>query len=87
VHYWNTKRQGFPPECKGFSLNNAYGLPSRGFSAGIAPRGICFHVFGSSEFLNAFKENNIHSCKHRGIITIQAQESKVLYLLPIIKHP
>jgi hypothetical protein len=25
VRYWNTKRQGFPPECEGFSLNSVYG--------------------------------------------------------------
>jgi hypothetical protein len=25
VRYWNTKRQGFLPECKGFSLNSVYG--------------------------------------------------------------
>jgi hypothetical protein len=87
VRYWNTKRQGFPLESKGFHLNSAHGLPSRGFSAGIAPRGICFRVFGSNEFPNTFKENKIHGCKHRGIIAIQAQELKVLYLLPIIKHP
>jgi hypothetical protein len=48
-------------------LNSAYGLPSQGFSAGIAPRGICFRVFGSNEFLNTFKENKIYGCKHRGI--------------------
>jgi hypothetical protein len=87
VRYWNTKRQGFLPECEGFSLNSAYGLPNRGFSAGFTPRGIHFHVFGSSEFPNAFKENKARSYKHRGIITIQAWELKVLYLLPIIKHP
>jgi hypothetical protein len=72
VRYWNTKRQGFPPECEGLSLNSAYGLSNQGFSAGIAPRGICFRVFGSGEFLNAFKEDKARSCKHGEIITIQA---------------
>jgi hypothetical protein len=56
VHYWNTKRQGFLLNAKGFRLNSAYGLPNQGFSAGIAPRDICFCMFGSSEFPNAFKE-------------------------------
>jgi hypothetical protein len=77
----------FLPKAKGFHLNSAHGLPSRGFSTGIAPKGICFRVFGSSEFPNTFKENKIHGCKHRGIIAIQARELKVLYLLSIIKHP
>jgi hypothetical protein len=56
VRYWNTKRQGFLPECEGFSFNGACGLPNRGFSAGFAPRGIYLRVFGSSKFPNAFKE-------------------------------
>jgi hypothetical protein len=25
MHYWNTKRHGFPSECKWFSLNSVYG--------------------------------------------------------------
>jgi hypothetical protein len=87
VRYWNTKRQCFPPECEGFSLNNAYGLPNQGFSAGFAPKGTCFLVFDSSKFPNAFKENKARSCKHGEIITVQAWELKVPYLLPIIKHP
>jgi hypothetical protein len=41
---------------KVFRLNSACGLPNRGFSAGIAPRDLCFCVFGSSEFPNTFKE-------------------------------
>jgi hypothetical protein len=56
VHYWNTKRQGFFPDAKGFRLNSAYGLPIQGFSADFAPRGICFRVFGSSEFPNTSEE-------------------------------
>jgi hypothetical protein len=76
VRYWNTKRQGFPPKCEGFSFYSAYGLPNREFTAGFAPRGICFRVFGSSKFPNMFKENKARSCKHRGIIAIQAWELK-----------
>jgi hypothetical protein len=42
VRYWNTKRQGFPPEYEGFSLNSAYGLPSQGFFCGLCAKG---HLF------------------------------------------
>jgi hypothetical protein len=38
----------FLSDAKGFHLNSAYGLPNQGFSADFVPRGICFHVFGSS---------------------------------------
>jgi hypothetical protein len=53
----------------------------------FAPRGICFRVFGSSKFPNTFKENKARSCKRGGIITVQARELNVLYLLPKFKHP
>jgi hypothetical protein len=45
----------FFPNAKGFRLNSAYGLPIQGSSTDFAPRGICFCVFGSSEFPNTFK--------------------------------
>jgi hypothetical protein len=70
-----------------FCLNSAYGLPIQGSSADFVPRGICFRVFGSSEFPNTFKKNKIHGCKHGKIITMQAQRSKVLYFLPIANIP
>jgi hypothetical protein len=88
VHYWNTKRQGFLPECEGFRLNSAYGLPIQGSFVEFAPRGICSRVFGSSKFPNTFKEKQDSRMQHmKKIITVQAQNSKVLYLLPIFKHP
>jgi hypothetical protein len=46
----------FFPNAKGFRLNSAYGLSIQGSSADFASRGICFRVFGSSEFPNTFKE-------------------------------
>jgi hypothetical protein len=39
-----------------FCLNSAYELPIQGSSVDFASRGICFRVFGSSEFPNTFKE-------------------------------
>jgi hypothetical protein len=77
----------FFPNAKGFRLNSAYGLPIQGSSADFAPRDICFRVFGSSEFPDTFKKNKIHGCKHGKIITVQAQKSKVLYLLLISNIP
>jgi hypothetical protein len=46
-----------------------------------------FACSAQAMFPNASKENKARSCKHGGIITIQAWELKVLYLLPVIKHP
>jgi hypothetical protein len=33
------------------------------------------------------RKNKIHGSKYKGIIAVQAQNSKVLYLLPMFKHP
>jgi hypothetical protein len=30
VRYWNTKRQGFPPECKGFSFEQCLWIAESG---------------------------------------------------------
>jgi hypothetical protein len=38
VRYWNTKRQGFLPECEGFSLNSVYGSELKIF-CGICVKG------------------------------------------------
>jgi hypothetical protein len=69
-------------------LNSSYGLPIQGSSADFAPRGICSHVFGSRQFPDAFKEKTrFTDADVKKIIIEQAQNSKVLRLLPIFKHP
>jgi hypothetical protein len=69
-------------------LNSAYGLPIQGFSADFAPRGVCFRVFGSSEFPNTFeKKTRFTDANTEKIIAVQARELKVLYLLPISNTP
>jgi hypothetical protein len=87
VRYWNTKRQGFFQNAKGFRLNSAYGLPIQGSSADSAPRGSCFRVFGSSEFPNTFKKKQDSWMQTQKIIAVQARKLKVLYLLPISNIP
>jgi hypothetical protein len=69
-------------------LNSVYGLPIQGSSVDFAPRGICSRVFGSRQFPDAFKEKTrFTDTSVEKIITEQAQNSKVLYLLPMFKHP
>jgi hypothetical protein len=77
----------FFPDAKGFRLNSAYGLPIQGFSADFAPRGVCFRVFGSSEFPNTFKKKQDSQMqtqkKHRSTST----EIKSSLFIADIKHP
>jgi hypothetical protein len=40
-----------------------------------------FAYSAQAKFPNAFKENKARSCKHGGIITIQAWKLKVLYFI------
>jgi hypothetical protein len=73
---------------KGFRLNSAYELPIQGSSMDFTPRGICSRVFGSRQFPDTFKEKTrFTDANMKKIIALQAQNSKVLYLLPIFKHP
>jgi hypothetical protein len=69
-------------------LNSAYGSPIQGSSVDFAPKGICFRMLGSRQFPDMFKEKQDSRMQTRKkIIAVQAQNSKVLYLLPIFKHP
>jgi hypothetical protein len=79
---------GFSPGCEGFLLEQCLGLPIQGSSVDFAPRGVCSRVFGSRQFPDAFKEKTrFTDANVEKIITEQAQNSKVLYLLPMFKHP
>jgi hypothetical protein len=86
VRYWNTKRQGFSPECEGFSLNSAYGFPNRGFSAGFCAKG---HLFSRVRLKQSsqmrLRRDKARRCKHKGIDT--SMEIEILYLLSKINIP
>jgi hypothetical protein len=90
---WPTRTVGIPsgrvffPNAKGFRLNSAYGLPIQGSSVDFAPKGIYSRVFGSRRFPNTHEKNKIRGCKIKEIIAVRAQNSEVLYLFPIFKHP
>jgi hypothetical protein len=87
VHYWNTKRQGFFPNAKGFHLNSACGLPIQGSSADFGPRGICFRVFGSSEFPNTFKKKQDSRMQTQKNHHSASAEIKSFLFIANIKHP
>jgi hypothetical protein len=70
-----------------FHLNSAYGLPNQGFSADFAPRGICFHVFGSSEFLNTFKEKQDSQMQTQKNHRSTSTRIKSSLFIADIKHP
>jgi aerobic-type carbon monoxide dehydrogenase small subunit (CoxS/CutS family) len=45
VHYWNTKRQGFLPECEGFSFEQCLRIADSGIFCGFCTKGHLFsHV-------------------------------------------
>jgi hypothetical protein len=88
VHYWNTKRQGFLPEYEGFSLEQCLRIADSGIFCGFYAKGHLFsrvrlktvpgYVQGKTRFTDA---------NMKKIIVVQAHSTKVLYLLPIFKHP
>jgi hypothetical protein len=73
---------------RGVLLERCSWIAESGSSVDFAPRGSCSRAFGSRQFPDAFKENEIHGCKvQKEIITKQAQNSKALHLLLIFTHP
>jgi hypothetical protein len=68
-------------------LNSAYGLPNQGFSADFAPRRIYFHVFGSSEFPNTFKEKQDSQMQAQKNHRSTSTEIKSSLFIADIKHP
>jgi hypothetical protein len=88
VHYWNTKWQGFLPGCEGFSFEQCLRIAeSRIFcefcakghlSSRVRLKRVPEYVQGETRFTDANTEK---------IIAVQAQELKVLYLLPISDIP
>jgi hypothetical protein len=88
VHYWNTKRQGFLPECEGFSLEQCLRIADSGIFCGVCAKG---HPFSRvrlklvPEYVQG--KTRCTDANMKKIVTVQAQNSKVLYLLPIFKHP
>jgi hypothetical protein len=69
VRYWNTKRQGFLPECEGVFIEQCLWIPELRIFYGFCAKG---HPPAQAKFPNAFEKNNACSCKHEEIITIQA---------------
>jgi hypothetical protein len=82
----NTKRQGFLPECEGFSLNSVYGSRTEDFLRIFVPRGQEFlrvQLRKSSRIRSKNSKVRIH--KQKRIIAIQMQKLKFHYLLPKIQ--
>jgi hypothetical protein len=79
---------GFSPKCEGFFREQCLRIAESGSSMDFVPRGSCSRAFGSRQLPNAFKRKQISQMQNaKGVITKQAQNSKVLHLLPIFTHP
>jgi hypothetical protein len=83
----NTKRQGFPPEYKGFSLDSVYGSRTEDFLRILCQGAVVFAYSAQVKFPNAFKKSKVRSCKQEGIATIQAWKLKFFIYCRKIKHP
>jgi hypothetical protein len=72
MRYWNTKRQGFLPECEGFSLNSAYGSRIEDFLRILCQGAVVFAYSAKIKFPNSFGNSEVRIYKQKRIITIQA---------------
>jgi hypothetical protein len=77
---WRTlleyQRQGFLPECEGFSLKSVYGSRTEDFLRILRQGGVVFAYSAQVKFLNSFENSKVRIYKQEGIIIIQAQELK-----------
>jgi hypothetical protein len=85
VHYWTTKRQGFLPECEGFSLNSVYGSRIEDFLWILCQGAGVFACSAKIKFPNLFKNSKVCVHRQKGIITIRTQNLKFHYVLPKIQ--
>jgi hypothetical protein len=56
VRYWNTKRQGFLPECEGFSLKVLMDSRIKDFLRVLRQGASTFVYSAQAKFPNAFKK-------------------------------
>jgi hypothetical protein len=88
VHYWNTKRQGFLPECEGFSFEQYLWIADSRIFCGFLRQGASVLMCSAQASSRIrLRKTRFTDAKIKEIIAVQAQKSKVLYLLPIFKHP
>jgi hypothetical protein len=77
---WRTlleyQRQGFVPECEGFSLNNVYGSRTEDFLRILRQGAVVFAYSAQVKFLNLFENSKFRIYKQKGIITIRAWKLK-----------
>jgi hypothetical protein len=85
VHYWNTKWQGFLPECEGFSLSSVYDSRIEDFLRILCQGAEVFACSAKVKFPNSFKNSKVRIHEQRRIITMQIQKLKFHYLLPKIQ--
>jgi hypothetical protein len=71
VRYWNTKRQGFLPECEGFSLNSVYRSLVEDFLRMLCQGAGVFACSAKRKFPNSFENSEVRIHKQKGIIKTQ----------------
>jgi hypothetical protein len=76
VRYWNTKRQGFLPECEGFSLNSVYGSRIEDFLWILRQEVVVFAYSARVKFPNSYENSKVRIYEQEGIIIIQAWKLK-----------
>jgi hypothetical protein len=68
----------FSPSTKGFCLNSAYGLPNRDLLWILRQGAAAFARSAQGSSRMRSRKDEIHGSKLKGLITIQAMDSKVL---------
>jgi hypothetical protein len=73
---------------KGFLLEQCLWIAESGIFCGFCAKGHLFSRVRLKAVPGCIQgKNKIHGSKYKGIIAVQVQSAKVLYLLPMFKHP
>jgi hypothetical protein len=80
---------GFFPGCEGFLLEQCLRIADSGIFCGFLCQGASVRVYSAQESsrIRSKRKQDSRMQNVKGVITEQAQNSKVLHLLPIFKHP
>jgi hypothetical protein len=87
VHYWNTKRQGFLPECEEFSFEQCLRIVDSGIFCGFCAKG---HLFSRvrlnrvPEYVLEKQDSRMQTWKNRRSASTEFESS---LFIADVKHP
>jgi hypothetical protein len=87
VHYWNTKRQGFLPECEGLSFEQCLRIADSGIFCEFCAKGhlfLCVRLNRVPECVLEKQDTRMQTWKNRRSASTEFESS---LFIADVKHP